>query len=135
MRRPDEALRSDLEPAAHRPVPADDAAGVRRKRSAGKATWPGRKQVFREYGTDGRILADTIGHQDEALPGRPLLQPVMRRGRCLAPPSLERSRALAAREIATLPERCRGMSRPQPIEPAISAGLRAAAERVDREFP
>jgi len=111
------------------------AGRARRKRSAGKATWPGRKQVFREYGTDGRILADTIGLEDEALPGRPLLQPVMRRGRCLAPPSLERSRALAAREIATLPERCRGMSRPQPIEPAISTGLRAAAERVDREFP
>ena len=111
------------------------AGRPRRKRSAGKATWPGRKQVFREYGTDGRILADTIGLEDEALPGRPLLQPVMRRGRCLAPSSLQRSRDLAAREIATLPASCRDLRCPQPIEPAISAGLRAAAERVDREFP
>ena len=111
------------------------AGRPRRKRSAGKATWPGRKQVFREYGTDGRILADTIGLEDEALPGRPLLQPVMRRGRCLAPSSLQHSRDLAAREIATLPASCRDLRCPQPIEPAISAGLRAAAERVDREFP
>ena len=111
------------------------AGRPRRKRSAGKATWPGRKQVFREYGTDGRILADTIGLEDEALPGRPLLQPVMRRGRCLAPSSLQRSRELAAREIDSLPARCRDLRCPQPIEPAISPGLRAAAERVDREFP
>ena len=111
------------------------AGRPRRKRSAGKATWPGRKQVFREYGTDGHILADTIGLENESLPGRPLLQPVMRRGRCLAPSSLQRSRDLAAREIATLPASCRDLRCPQPIEPAISAGLRAAAERVDREFP
>jgi nicotinate phosphoribosyltransferase len=111
------------------------AGRARRKRSAGKATWPGRKQVFREYGADGLVMADTIGLEDEPLPGRPLLQPVMRDGRRLSPSSLERSRALAASEIATLPGRCRDLRHPQPIEPQISAGLRAAAERVDREFP
>ena len=30
----------------------------RRKRSTGKATWPGRKQVWRQYGPDGRISRD-----------------------------------------------------------------------------
>jgi nicotinate phosphoribosyltransferase len=31
-------------------------AGIaRRKRSAGKATWPGRKQVWRSFGNDGRM--------------------------------------------------------------------------------
>ena len=33
---------------------------ARRKRSAGKATWPGRKQVWRYYGTDGRIAGDIL---------------------------------------------------------------------------
>ena len=36
-------------------------AGVaRRKRSANKATWPGRKQVWRRYGADGRMAGDTF---------------------------------------------------------------------------
>ena len=30
----------------------------RRKRSANKATWPGRKQVWRRYGADGRMVGD-----------------------------------------------------------------------------
>jgi nicotinate phosphoribosyltransferase len=107
----------------------------RRKRSAGKATWPGRKQVFRRYGADDRIVADAIGLLDEPLPGRPMLEPVMRKGRRLSPCPLLRSRETAAREIATLPGACRVLREPRPIEPAISAGLRAAAERVDREFP
>lgn len=34
---------------------------ARRKRSAGKATWPGRKQIFRTGGADGRHAGDTIG--------------------------------------------------------------------------
>ena len=38
-----------------------DYAGVaRRKRSANKATWPGRKQVWRRYGADGRMIGDTL---------------------------------------------------------------------------
>ena len=32
-----------------------------RKRSPGKATWPGRKQVFRRYGDDRRIAGDRVG--------------------------------------------------------------------------
>jgi hypothetical protein len=30
-----------------------------RKRSTGKATWPGRKQVYRRLDTDGRMAGDT----------------------------------------------------------------------------
>src|SRR5206468_13061473 len=31
------------------------AGRPRRKRSEGKATWPGRKQVYRRHGSDGRL--------------------------------------------------------------------------------
>ncbi|MBN3821928.1 nicotinate phosphoribosyltransferase, partial [Paraburkholderia sp. Se-20369] len=49
-------------------------AGVpRRKRSEGKATWPGRKQVFRRLGGDGRIAADCIALDGETQPGIALL--------------------------------------------------------------
>lgn len=107
----------------------------RRKRSAGKATWPGRKQVYREYDAAGRIVRDTIGLVDEPLPGTPLLQPVMRDGRRLPRPSLDEARDHARRELETLPHRCRRLEDPEPLEPRISLGLRALAERVDREFP
>lgn len=107
----------------------------RRKRSAGKATWPGRKQVYREYDAAGRIVRDTIGLVDEPLPGTPLLQPAMRDGRRLPQPSLEAARNRARREIDTLPDRCRRLADPEPLVPDVSPGLRELAGRVDREFP
>ena len=54
----------------------------RMKLSTGKRTLPGQKQVFRES-RDGRAVRDVIGRFDETLPGRPLLAPVMRKGRRL----------------------------------------------------
>lgn len=107
----------------------------RRKRSRGKATWPGRKQVHREYDVAGRIARDTIGLVGEPLPGTPLLQPVMRAGRRLPQPSLEEARAHARREFVTLPDRCRRLADPEPLVPEVSPGLHALAEQVDREFP
>ncbi len=72
---------------------------------------------------------------DERLPGRPLLQPVMRGGRRLPQPTLETSRRYAAGEIGTLPPECLRLQEPVPIEPGRSAALQALAERVDLEFP
>ena len=111
------------------------AGRARRKRSAGKVTWPGRKQVYRKYDAAGCLRSDTIALADEMLPGRPMLQPAMRAGRRLQQPSLEDSRAYARREIDALPLPCRSLHDPERIAPAFSAGLRALAERVDREFP
>ena len=37
---------------------------ARRKRSAGKATWPGRKQVWRRYGPDGRMAGDVLSLEE-----------------------------------------------------------------------
>ena len=71
------------------------AGRPRRKRSWGKATWPGRKQVYRSYGADGRIAADVVALEGESVAGVPLLECVMRCGRRLKPP--EPIAALAAR--------------------------------------
>lgn len=111
------------------------AGRPRRKRSAGKATWPGRKQVFRELDDRGRIRADTVGLVEEDLPGRALLVPAMRAGRALARPALEEIRAYARRELDTLPEDCRRMDEPATVQARISGELRDLTERVDREFP
>jgi nicotinate phosphoribosyltransferase len=41
-------------------------AGIaRRKKFVGKATWPGRKQVWRSFGGDGRMTGDVLAIQDD----------------------------------------------------------------------
>jgi len=105
----------------------------RRKRSTAKATWPGRKQVFRKYDDQGRIAGDVLGLHDESIAGRPLLEPVMRRGvRVAAAPTLEAIRARAVREAATLPDHCRSIRDPSPLEVEISAGVQRLTAEADR---
>src|SRR4029079_11154368 len=83
---------------------------ARRKRSAGKATWPGRKQVWRRYGAKGVMAGDVISLDTDAQQGAPLLRPVMRGARRLAPqPTLEQCSAHAARELARLPAPLRAL--------------------------
>lgn len=55
----------------------------RLKRSPGKATWPGAKQVLREYGKDGSAVRDRIVLDGEPAEGSPLLAEVMRAGRVI----------------------------------------------------
>ena len=50
------------------------AGKPRRKRSEGKATWPGRKQVYRRINSDGIFVADCLGLESESEPGTPLLR-------------------------------------------------------------
>jgi nicotinate phosphoribosyltransferase len=77
----------------------------RRKLSAGKATWPGRKQVWRRYEPDGRMAGDILSVEGDKQTGEPLIRLVMRGGRRIAPsPSLAEIRAHAAHELERLPE-------------------------------
>jgi nicotinate phosphoribosyltransferase len=89
------------------------AGRPRRKRSEGKATRPGAKQVYRRYDRDGRIGEDVIALADDTRhDGEPLLRPVMRAGRCVGPSvSLADARAHAAAELATLPDALRRLDR------------------------
>jgi len=104
----------------------------RRKRSAAKATWPGRKQVYRRFRADGRWQGDAVALADERAAGTPLLQPVMRAGRLVAPlPSLDESRTRLQRELATLPDALRSIDPVAPPRPAISASLVSLAEAID----
>lgn len=108
----------------------------RLKTSAGKPVLPGRKQVFREE-RNGTAIADVIARSDESHPGRPLLEPVMRDGRRVAPAavSLDRARDRARREIERLPEAIRGLApAAEPYPVAVSAALAADQERVIREM-
>lgn len=105
----------------------------RRKRSAGKATWPGAKQVFRRTGPDGTIVADRLTAAGAAARGRPLLECMMRAGaRIGEAPTLAALRERAARELASLPESARRLVEPVPVTVEIDDGLRAEAAAVDR---
>jgi nicotinate phosphoribosyltransferase len=106
---------------------------ARRKRSAGKATWPGRKQVWRSFGGDGRMTGDVLALQGDRPAGEPLLTPVMRSGRRLAPPpTLADIRQKAAHGLAQLPEALRRLSDGATLPVTITPGLIALAEQVDR---
>jgi nicotinate phosphoribosyltransferase len=80
-------------------------AGVpRRKRSTGKATWPGRKQVYRRYDDNGRMCEDAVVLENEPAEGEALLIPMMKNGQRLAPPEgLDVIRKRAAAGLARLP--------------------------------
>ncbi|TAK06887.1 MAG: nicotinate phosphoribosyltransferase [Candidatus Manganitrophaceae bacterium] len=109
------------------------AGRARRKRSEGKATWPGRKQVHRRTGPDGRMAEDLLTLESDPQEGEALIRPVMRAGRRLAPsPSLAESRRRAAAELDRLPESLRRLGEAAPYPVRISASLQALAEEVDR---
>lgn len=106
----------------------------RRKRSEGKATWPGRKQIYRRISPEGVFMGDCLGLEEAPQPGEPLLQPVMRQGQRLAPPEpLSAIRARAQQQLAALPAALRANQ----VEPAysveIAPELRDMAARLDRE--
>jgi nicotinate phosphoribosyltransferase len=104
-----------------------------RKRSEGKATWPGRKQVYRRLGRDGRLDGDIITIEGETRPGLPLLQPVMQNGRRLAPsPSIEEIRDRARSALAELPDTLRRLDQAPPYDVRIAEALEQLAQQVDR---
>ncbi len=108
-------------------------AGVpRRKRSEGKATLPGRKQVWRRYDDAGRMAGDTIALSDEAGEGEPLLRPVMRGGEPVgSPPSLEEARRRLEAQLERLPPGLRGLVTDHSYPVAISPALRRLVATVN----
>ncbi|MBX6329074.1 MAG: nicotinate phosphoribosyltransferase [Pseudolabrys sp.] len=110
------------------------AGRPRRKLSPGKETWPGRKQVWRRYDADGIMCGDMISLAHERQAGEPLLVPVMRAGKRLAPPPpLADIRAQAARALQRLPAPLRRLRQDQPYAVTISEPLRALAADIEAE--
>ncbi|WP_287371624.1 nicotinate phosphoribosyltransferase [Oceanithermus sp.] len=111
----------------------EDAAGPQLKKSPGKRTWPGRKQVWRRWGEDA--VRDVLGLADEEAAGEPLLAPRMREGRRLAAPEpLAAARERVRGWLARLPEDLRVIAAdPKPDYPVeVSSGLAALVRRLER---
>jgi nicotinate phosphoribosyltransferase len=80
-------------------------ASPKTKFSEEKVYWPGRKQVFR-FSQGGRYHHDLLACAEEDYPqAQPLLEPVMRAGRCLAPPpTVKQIRERTLANLVRLPE-------------------------------
>lgn len=104
-----------------------------RKRSEGKTTWPGRKQVYRTYGADGRMAGDVITLESDRQDGAALLQPVMQAGKRLtAPRPLADIRAAIAGALSRMPEPLRTLQDGASYPVHISQALQDLAVSVDR---
>lgn len=102
----------------------DGRPSMKLSRGSGKATLPGRVQVFRAGGVD------TVACADETLDGEPLLAPVWTRdgGPVESPPPAEvQARCRAA--IAALPPEARAPRTVEvPVSPALAARVRDLVE-------
>jgi len=113
-------------------VESGEGPSYRAKFSEEKATYPGRKQVFRFPDANGGYREDIIACESERYPdGKPLLSCAMRQGRRLAPsPNLQQIQNRARQEIAKLPEACRRLHHAQPYPVRFSRELEKLLENV-----
>jgi nicotinate phosphoribosyltransferase len=107
------------------------------KFSQEKITYPGRKQVFRFAGEDGKISSDVIGLDTESFPGsKPLLGPVMGGGRRLEDrdelplATMQRARTRCLADRARMPERLLRLS---PAEPPFPVRHSAQLEELHNQ--
>jgi nicotinate phosphoribosyltransferase len=129
--------------ATSQDVPAFDCAyklqeyagQPKRKLSEGKQTWPGRKQVWRAYGSDGRMAGDILSVETDKQAGETLIVPVMRGGERIAPsPSLAQIRERAAHDLARLPEPLRQLQPGASYPVKVADALTALAKEADAKM-
>lgn len=105
----------------------------RRKLSASKATWPGRKQIYRTYDREGRMAGDLLTLESDTDPdGTPLLKPAMRNGKRMEPsPPLDSVREHAAAELSRLPDALRDLNADFEYPVTLSPALKDLAEQAE----
>ncbi len=102
------------------------------KASSGKATYPGRKQVFRQRHANGVWVGDRLGLLTDDSPNSdetPLLQPVMEQGkRCLPPETLGAIAHRTRQQVHHLPPELRTISTPRLYNPTLTPALEALTQ-------
>jgi nicotinate phosphoribosyltransferase len=110
------------------------AGQPRLKKSEGKATWPGRKQVFRSFQGD-RMAGDVLTLEGDRQEGTPLIEPVMRGGRRIGDPArLSDIRNYALRQISGLPEGLKSLTRSSPYPAAVSPALKGLKASIEKKL-
>ena len=100
------------------------------KASSGKATYPGRKQIFRSF-AGGQAKGDRLGLVTESLSSEPLLQLVVKQGeRVQSSETLAEIRERTAASVAALPDEVRRLDNPLPWDVEVSDALRGLTEET-----
>ena len=108
------------------------AGRPKRKLSEGKATWPGRKQVWRAYDAQGSMRGDILSLETDGQTGETLIEPVMRAGKRLGPaPTLAQIRERAARDLARLPAPLRQLQPGANYPVRVADALTTLAKQAD----
>jgi len=101
------------------------------KLSTGKASWPGKKQVFRVRDGKGQAQRDLVGLRDEKLPGESLLKEVMRDGRPSETyPSLGEIRRVFEADFASLDDSVKAIRQPTNYTVEFSPSLQALRDEI-----
>jgi nicotinate phosphoribosyltransferase len=105
------------------------------KFSKSKISYPGKKQVFRFTGADGKYHHDVLALASENFSdGEPLLQPVLSDGKRVGDsPTLDLIRERAKRSLGCLPSTVHGLVGGAPYKVEKSAGLLELLETVRRQ--
>jgi nicotinate phosphoribosyltransferase len=103
------------------------------KESRNKATYPGRKQIFRSFAGD-TITADRLGLATETpVDEQPLLQLMMKAGKKVQlPESLATIRQRTAASVASLSQETRRLDSPVAVKVEISAELEALTQETKK---
>ncbi|MEL7511572.1 MAG: nicotinate phosphoribosyltransferase [Cyanobacteria bacterium J06554_3] len=104
------------------------------KESSGKLTYPGRKQILRQY-KDNQVVGDRLALSIESsVTGEiPLLERVMHNGeRLLAPERLDAIAQRTAESVGTLPPSVLRLQKPESLTVTISHGLEQLTEHTRR---
>ncbi|MBN2459097.1 nicotinate phosphoribosyltransferase [Candidatus Woesearchaeota archaeon] len=113
----------------------EDNDGAKIKLSAEKKTYPGKKQVYRMAGADGKYSHDILGLDFEPIEGTPLLEKVVKQGkRVTARRSLEEIRQYALDNASRLPDHLKEVKVARHYEMKISEGLSKLIDNLTDKY-
>jgi nicotinate phosphoribosyltransferase len=106
------------------------------KRSPGKGSWPGAKQVFRQKDSQGQLIKDIVGLREEHIDGAEvLLRKVMESGKITVTlPTLAQSQSILAKELGHLPDETKTIRNPVPYGVEFTPRLIFLREEIERKL-
>lgn len=104
------------------------------KLSSQKATFPGRKQIWRKLNEKKIYHEDIVGIADEKMSGRPLLKKVMEKGKLIEKlPSLKEIQEKVQNELKRVPPRVKSQLSPAHYPVKYSEKLKKLKQKLVRE--
>lgn len=113
----------------------EDESGAKIKLSSEKKSYPGKKQVYRVIGKDGKYSHDILALDGEEVEGIPLLECVVEDGnRIYSRRELEEIREYCLDRVAFMPDHVKALRVEKPYEVKESEGLKNLRESLSRKY-